>query len=139
MSPTLLFRSDIQLATVPLLSREQFSLGGSTTVRGYRQDALLADNGFLASAEVRLPIFQVPAVEGVFQIAPFIDFGRVWNDRGNNPHPQNLLGIGVGLIWQMGDDFTARLDWGIPLIDVDSRERTWQENGVYFQVQYNLF
>jgi hemolysin activation/secretion protein len=138
-SPTLLLRSDIQLASVPLLSREQFSLGGQTTVRGYRQDALLGDNGFLASAEVRLPIVRVPEIEGSLQVAPFIDFGKVWSSNGSDRDPENILGIGVGLLWQMGDNFTARLDWGIPLIDVDSRERTWQENGVYFQVEYDLF
>jgi hemolysin activation/secretion protein len=138
-NPTLLLRTDLQLAGDSLLSREQFSLGGQATVRGYRQDALLGDSGLFASAEVRLPVAHVPEVEGTLQIAPFIDFGKVWNANGNNPEPQNLMGIGVGLLWQMGDKFTARLDWGIPLVDIDSRKRTWQENGVYFQVQYNPF
>ncbi|MCU0533312.1 MAG: ShlB/FhaC/HecB family hemolysin secretion/activation protein [Hydrococcus sp. Prado102] len=138
-SPTLLLRSDIQLSSVSLLSREQFSLGGQSTVRGYRQDSLLADNGFLASAELRVPILRVPDVQGTLQVAPFIDFGKVWNSDRDNPNPSNLVGIGLGLLWQMGDNFTARLDWGIPLVDIDSRKRTWQENGVYFQIEYNLF
>lgn len=138
-SPTLLLRSDIQLSSVSLLSREQFSLGGQATVRGYRQDALLGDNGFLASAELRVPILRVPDIEGTLQIAPFIDFGKVWNSDRDNPDPSNLVGIGLGLLWQMGDNFTARLDWGIPLTDIDSSERTWQENGVYFQIQYSPF
>jgi hemolysin activation/secretion protein len=138
-SPTLLLRSDIQLSSVSLLSREQFSLGGQATVRGYRQDALLGDNGFLASAELRVPILRVPDIEGTLQVAPFIDFGKVWNSDRDNPDPSNLIGIGLGLLWQMGDNFTARLDWGIPLADIDSSERTWQENGVYFQIQYSPF
>jgi hemolysin activation/secretion protein len=37
------------------------------------------------------------------------------------------------------NNFSARLDWGIPLISVNSRDRTWQENGLYFSVQYNPF
>lgn len=138
-SPTLLLRSDIQLSSVSLLSREQFSLGGSTTVRGYRQDALLGDNGFLASAELRVPILRVPDIEGTLQVAPFIDFGKVWNRDRDRPNPSNLVGIGLGLLWQMGDNFTARLDWGIPLADIDSSERTWQENGIYFQIEYSPF
>jgi hemolysin activation/secretion protein len=138
-SPTLLLRSDIQLSSVSLLSREQFSLGGSTTVRGYRQDALLGDNGFLASAELRVPILRVLDIEGTLQVAPFIDFGKVWNRDRDNPNPSNLVGIGLGLLWQMGDNFTARLDWGIPLADIDSSERTWQENGIYFQIEYSPF
>ncbi|NJK49085.1 ShlB/FhaC/HecB family hemolysin secretion/activation protein [Candidatus Gracilibacteria bacterium] len=138
-SPTLLLRSDIQLSSVSLLSREQFSLGGQTTIRGYRQDALLADNGFLVSAELRVPILRVPDGQGTLQVAPFIDFGKVWNSDRDNPNPSNLLGIGLGLLWQIGDNFTARLDWGIPLTDIDSNKRTLQENGVYFQIQYSPF
>ena len=139
IGPNLLVRSNIQLAGDSLLSREQFSLGGQATVRGYRQDALLTDNGISASVEARLPIARVPEVEGTLQFAPFIDFGIGWNTSGNTPDPNTLVGVGFGLIWQMGDNFTARLDWGIPLIDINSTKRTWQENGVYFQLEYRPF
>ncbi|WP_208342855.1 ShlB/FhaC/HecB family hemolysin secretion/activation protein [Aetokthonos hydrillicola] len=138
-SPTLLVRSNIQLASDPLLSINQFSLGGQSTVRGYRQDALLTDDGIFASAEVRLPIIQVPEVKGTLQFAPFFDFGSGWNINRNNPNPNILVGGGFGLVWQMEERFTARLDWGIPLVKVNSSHRTLQENGVYFQVQYNVF
>jgi hemolysin activation/secretion protein len=40
------------------------------------------------------------------------------------------------LQWQQGD-FTARLDWGIPLVSVDSIDGTGQESGLYFSLQYN--
>ena len=139
VGPTLLLRFDLQLAADSLLPIEQLSLGGQATVRGYRQDALLTDNGVLASAEARLPIARVPEVEGTLQVAPFIDFGTGWNTDRDNPDTNTLVGAGLGLLWQMGEKFTARLDWGIPLVDIDSRDRTWQENGVYFQVEYNLF
>lgn len=139
VAPSLLFRSNIQLASDPLLSREQYSLGGQATVRGYRQDALLTDNGISASFEARLPILQVPEVEGTLQITPFLDFGAGWNTSGKNPNPNTLVGIGFGLLWQMGNNFTARLDWGIPLVDVNSKDRTWQDNGVYFQLEYRPF
>jgi len=50
-----------------------------------------------------------------------------------DPDRNTLASVGLGLRWQQGDRFTARLDWGIPLVEVDStEERTWQENGVYF-------
>jgi hemolysin activation/secretion protein len=139
ISPTMLLRFNVQLTGDSLLSREQFSLGGQATVRGYRQDALLTDNGVSASAEARIPIVQVPEVQGTLQIAPFIDFGTVWNTNKNSPNPNTLVSIGFGLVWQMGERFTSRLDWGIPLVDIRSNGRTWQENGVYFQVEYNPF
>lgn len=139
IAPTLLLRSNLQLATTSLLSLEQFSLGGQGTVRGYRQDALLSDNGFFASAELRLPIANFPEVKGTLQIAPFIDFGTVWNTGRDNPNTNTLAGTGLGLLWQMGDQFTARFDWGIPLINLDTDKRTWQDNGLYFQLEYKAF
>jgi hemolysin activation/secretion protein len=139
IAPTLLLRSNVQLATSSLLSIEQFSLGGQASVRGYRQDALLADNGVFASAELRLPIARFPGVQGTLQVAPFIDAGTVWNTGTENSQTNTLVGSGLGLLWQMGDSFTARVDWGIPLVNIDTNKRTWQENGLYFQLEYRGF
>jgi hemolysin activation/secretion protein len=48
----MLVRSEVQLAGGELLPIEQFGRGGSDTVRGYRQDAVLADSGIFGSAEL---------------------------------------------------------------------------------------
>jgi hemolysin activation/secretion protein len=45
-------RSEVLLAVGELLPIEQFGIGGSDTVRGYRQDAVLADSGIFGSAEL---------------------------------------------------------------------------------------
>lgn len=138
----LLLRADVQLASTALVPIEQFGLGGLASVRGYRQDLLLVDNGVFASAEVQLPILRVPQLDGILQITPFIDFGTTWNnssDRVTPDLPDTLASVGVGLRWSQGDRFTARIDWGIPLVSVDSTAGTWQENGVYFSIQYNPF
>ncbi len=134
----LLLRADMQLASRALLPLEQIGLGGLDNVRGYRQDFLLTDNGAFASAEVQVPIFRVREINGVLQIIPFVDFGVGWNSSNrDNPNPNTLASVGLGLRWSQGERFTARLDWGVPLISVDSSERTWQENGLYFSIQYN--
>ncbi len=138
----LVLRSSLQLTTKPLVPLEQFTLGGLYSVRGYRQDLFLTDNGVFASSEVRLPILRVNSVEGLLQIAPFVDFGVAWNDQDNPiqiSDKNTLVGAGLGVQWQMGDDFTARFDWGIPLIDLDSRDNTLQEQGLYFTVNYSIF
>ncbi|MBE9168139.1 ShlB/FhaC/HecB family hemolysin secretion/activation protein [Pleurocapsales cyanobacterium LEGE 06147] len=135
-----LLRSDVQLSTTSLVPMEQFGLGGFYTVRGYRQDALVTDNGIVASAEVRLPIARVPEVQGILQLTPFIDFGVGWNTDRDVPFDKNtLVGAGLGLLWQSGNNLTARFDWGIPLVDIDSRDRTWQEQGLYLSLQWNFF
>jgi hemolysin activation/secretion protein len=105
-------------------------------VRGYRQDALLTDNGAFASAELRVPVYRDES--GVLQLTPFVDAGTVWNSGGkDSPNPNTLVGAGVGLRWQSGNRFSARLDYSIPLVNVESEKRTWQENGLYFSVEYN--
>ncbi|GAB4288092.1 MAG: hypothetical protein Fur0025_22110 [Oscillatoriaceae cyanobacterium] len=138
----LVLRGDVQLAANSLLPVEQFSIGGFQSVRGYRQDALLVDNGAFASVELHYPILQFPQWRGTVQLIPFVDFGVGWNwDSGSRPNPDKnaLFSTGLGVQLQMGSDFVARLDWGIPLVDVDARDRTWQENGVYFSVKWNPF
>lgn len=136
----LLLRSDIQLANRALVPLEQFGLGGFRSVRGYRQDALLTDNGLLTSAEVQIPIYRLPRQQGVLQVIPFIDFGMAWNGSGRqNPDPNTLLGVGLEVQWRQGDRFIARFEYSIPLIEVNSSDRTLQEKGLYFSIQYNLF
>ena len=94
----LLFRSSLQLADQGLLSSEQFSLGGFSTVRGYRQDQVLTDNGFLASAEARIPVLRLSAWDALVQVTPFVDFGTGWNsgDR-SDPDESTLASVGLGL------------------------------------------
>ncbi|HEY9708435.1 MAG TPA: ShlB/FhaC/HecB family hemolysin secretion/activation protein, partial [Oculatellaceae cyanobacterium] len=137
----LLVRSDAQLATRALVPLEQFGLGGLRSVRGYRQDVLLTDNAVFTSAEVRLPIYRARKLGGVLQLAPFIDFGIGWNSSGGTvPGNNTLVSFGLGLQWQMGNRLTARFDYGIPLIDINSGEkRTLQEQGLYFSLNYSPF
>jgi len=139
----LLVRTDVQLADRALVPLEQFGLGGINSVRGYRQDALLTDNGAFTSVELRLPIYRRQKQRLLVQLAPFVDLGTTWNsshrNEGNTSESNTLASLGLGLRCQLGDYFTARLDWGIPLIDIPSGDRTWQENGLYFSLIYNPF
>ncbi len=136
---TILLRSELQLAADPLIPTEQFSLGGATTVRGYRQDALLTDSGFSAAAELRLPIARLSKLNASLQFSPFIDFGTGWNVDGEATEFSTLLGTGVGLILQTEERLSARIDWGFPLINDQSRDINLQDSGVYLQMQYDLF
>ncbi|WP_414541500.1 ShlB/FhaC/HecB family hemolysin secretion/activation protein [Nostoc sp. CCY0012] len=133
----LILRGNTQLASRALLPLEQVGLGGVNSVRGYRQDLLLTDNGAVASAEVLLPIVRWPQIDSLLQVVPFVDFGVAWNNNAQNPDPNTLASVGLGLRWTQGNNFTARLDWGIPLVSVQQQNKTWQENGLYFYLQYN--
>ena len=135
---TVLLRSQLQLSADALISTEQFSLGGATTVRGYRQDALLSDNGFFVSAELRLPIARLSKPNATLQFSPFLDYGTGWNT-DDELELNTLLGMGFGLLLQTEDKLSARIDWGIPLIDSDSTGDSLQEAGIYFQLEYDFF
>ncbi|BDA66003.1 surface antigen (D15) [Calothrix sp. PCC 7716] len=142
LAPDTLFiaRADLQLADRPLLPSEQIGLGGQATVRGYRQDRTLADNGFLASAEFRYPVLRVPEIQGLLQVTPFIDFGTAWNtsNAGRGAlNPDTLASVGLGLLWQQNNRLTARFDWGVPLGRVSGEKNSWQENGLYFSIIYH--
>jgi len=140
LAPTVLVRAELQLADRPLVSSEQFGIGGLSSVRGYRQDTLLTDNGTLASAEIRLPILRVPEWQTSVQLIPFVDIGTGWNSSNKkSPNPNTIAGVGLGLQLLQSNRFSARLDWGIPLTSVSSTKKTWQENGIYFSVQFNPF
>ena len=134
---SLLLRGNLQFSNDLLLPREQFSLGGASSVRGYSQNALFGDNGLFLSAEVRQPILSVSEWDLDLQVAPFIDFGTVWND-ANSEQPirrDTISGVGIGLLLNIGTNFDARLDWGIPL-DGFGPKRNLQENGLYFTIRY---
>jgi hemolysin activation/secretion protein len=141
----LVLRGDVQLADRPLVPFEQIGIGGLDSVRGYRQDALLTDNGIFASAEVRIPVVRFSGRNNFLQVAPFVDFGNGWNDSGRSEFEveldsNTLLSVGLGLRLQLEDNLTARLDWGIPLISVTSEDKdSWQENGLYFSIIVNPF
>ena len=49
-----------------------------------------------------------------------------------------LPSLGVGLNFSMGTRFNARLDWGIPLVDIEAEGDSLQEDGVYFSLDYNF-
>jgi hemolysin activation/secretion protein len=124
----------VQLADRSLVVLEQFAVGGQTTVRGYRQDALLADNGAFASVELKLPIGKSEG--SIFQVAPFIDVGTVWNNTNRaNLGGNTLLSTGLGLQWR-SNNLSARIDWGIPLVNATARKNSWQDNGLYFSLRY---
>ncbi|MBW4614065.1 MAG: ShlB/FhaC/HecB family hemolysin secretion/activation protein [Desmonostoc vinosum HA7617-LM4] len=131
----LLSRLNAQLTADSLLSLERFSIGGVDTVRGYRQNQLVADNGITASIEARIPLI---SNSNTWQVAPFFDIGTVWNNR-DSLSSQTLASLGLGLLWQPNRDLNLRLDYGIPLIDINDRGNTLQDNGFYFSLRYQPF
>ena len=134
----LVLRGDIQFADRPLLSFEQFGLGGIDNIRGYGRDILLKDNGVFASVELRVPIARFSETDSLLHLTPFVDFGGAWNrsgrDGNSNSEPNTLTSVGIGLNLKLQDNLTARFDWGIPLVSISRDRDSLQENGLYFSI-----
>jgi len=135
----LIARVGAQLTPDSLLPLEQFSIGGIDTVRGYRQNQRVGDNGLVGSLEVALPIVRDRKGIGVIQLAPFFDVGTIWNHTGVIPSSSTLLSTGLGLRWQVNPYLSGRLDWGIPLNPIRKQGNSLQDNGIYFSIQFQPF
>jgi hemolysin activation/secretion protein len=137
----LIMQADLQLSSDPLLPSQQFVLGGSQSLRGYRQNIRFGDNGVRFSIEDRITLSQDRNKKPVFQIAPFLDVGKVWNqsDNPNSLSAQKFLAAaGLGLIWQPFPKFNLRLDYAPPLINLRDKGKNLQDNGIYFTINYQL-
>lgn len=133
---TFLVRADLQLTPNSLVSLEQYSLGGVYSVRGYPQDALIADNGLFLSTEVRFNVLKIPDWNTILQIGPFVDFGTVWNSDDFPLAKNTLASTGLSLQLLVGSKFRARLDYGIPLTDWETTGDSLQEEGFYFLIEF---
>ncbi|MGF1479404.1 MAG: ShlB/FhaC/HecB family hemolysin secretion/activation protein [Cyanophyceae cyanobacterium] len=132
----LITRIGTQLTPDSLLSLEQFSIGGASTVRGYRENQLVTDNGVLGSIELRIPLTAAPSV---LQLTPFFDIGTGWNNQAPDPETATLASLGLGVRWLITDNLGVRLDYGIPLIAVARRGDSLQDNGFHFSLDFQPF
>jgi hemolysin activation/secretion protein len=137
----LILQGDLQLTPDTLLPSQQFVIGGGQSIRGFRQNARSGDNGFRISAEDRIALIRDEAGLPILQIAPFIDFGKVWNTRGNpnfEAAQRFLAGAGLGILWQPYPGFNVRLDYGQAFLRLRDRGDDAQDYGFYFSVGYQF-
>lgn len=132
----LLAQINTQLTPDSLLSLERFGMGGGDSIRGYTQNQLVTDNGIWGSLEVRIPLTSNP---NQLQLVPFFEIGTAWNNQDDDPNPNTLASLGLGLNWHINSDLDLRLDYGIPLIKVNQRGDSLQESGFYFSLDYQPF
>lgn len=139
-----LFRTDLQWANQDLLPLEKFSIGGATTVRGYRENELTRDNGLITSIEWRVPIATLPIPklsqnpqDGLLTLAPFFDYGRSWTSDGETPEPKDISSVGLGLRYAPHSKINAEVYWGKALHHVDYTDKyDLQDEGIHFELSF---
>jgi hemolysin activation/secretion protein len=132
----ILGRLDLQLSNNRLFPLEQIPVGGRFSVRGYRENTLVRDNGFLASLESRIPLLKLSSGEDMLQFAQFVDLGRAWVSRTSTPAPETLASVGLGMRWNVLPRDRARFElyWGVPLNHVSHPAGNLQDHGIHLQV-----
>jgi len=120
-SKNLLLRTNLtaQFSPDTLLPLEQLTVGGVNSVRGYRQNLLVGDNGVLFLVQGQIPLSQQKW--GNINLVPFVDFGTVWNNGSESRDSPNntLASLGVELNYQLLEYLDARVFYGIPLIEMN--------------------
>ncbi|MBE9053029.1 ShlB/FhaC/HecB family hemolysin secretion/activation protein [Nostocales cyanobacterium LEGE 11386] len=137
----LIAQAEIQLTPNTLLPSQQFVVGGGQSVRGYRQNVRAADNGVRFFVEDRITLQRDATGNSTLQLAPFFDLAYVWNvdDNPNILQRQRFLaGLGMGVLYQPLPRFNIRLDYALPLINLDDRGTNAQDDGFYFSVSYGI-
>ncbi|MGZ8219373.1 ShlB/FhaC/HecB family hemolysin secretion/activation protein [Methylomagnum sp.] len=111
-------RASGQIADQPLISNEQFAVGGTQSVRGYYQTQQLGDSGVNLSAELHSPKLLPADFEYVqyLRALAFVDWAYLWIEDAlpGNPSHYQLASTGLGLRAQLLKHFTGELDWGYP-------------------------
>ena len=135
----LVTRLATQLTPDSLLPLEQLTLGGIGTIRGYRQNQEVGDNGVVGTIEIYVPLVGDHISSSNLNLIPFFDGGTVWNNNDSDSETDSLISLGIGLDWQFKDFLSLRVDWGVPLINTSNFGNSLQDNGFSFSFQLKPF
>lgn len=135
-----------QFTTEPLISNEQFSMGGADSVRGYLESEALGDRGVAGSIEFHGPELARWRTDGLTHLDAFLfyDAGVVGIENplhSDDPDREqasrvNLSSVGIGMRFSGFRGLDAGLDWAWPLETTDNVERG--SSRVHFQFTYGF-
>jgi hemolysin activation/secretion protein len=127
-----------QYANAPLISNEQFSAGGATSVRGYLEAERLGDSGATLSLELHSPSLLKGTRIDDFHLFGFVDAGTL---RIEDPLPEQeslfrLGSAGVGLRFGGFGGLNAEVDWARVLRD--GANVVEDDDRVHFRLNYDF-
>lgn len=104
-----------QLTDAPLISAEQFAVGGADSVRGYYESNSLGDSGYWASLELRTPSLNKYIKQSFKELYAysFVDGGYVktYNALSGQIPSNHLLSTGLGIKLKAEKGLYADLDY----------------------------
>ena len=109
-----------QLAGDPLVSSEEFSLGGLDTVRGYLESEALGDYGGALQTELRTPALAAGTVPFLTSLRgfAFFDIGAtaIRNPLPAQTRSNTMYSTGTGVRLQLFDHLSSDLIGAVPLV-----------------------
>jgi hemolysin activation/secretion protein len=142
--PTTL-RADGQWASEPLISNEQFGIGGVNSVRGYHEGEVFGDTGWHISLEQQTPPHIVGMVNGdqplTLRASVYMDYGIAYlldplgppsigpapdytvTYPSRRPDSIQLWGTGFGFTASVGSHWQAQFLFSVPLIGTSDTSR----------------
>jgi hemolysin activation/secretion protein len=133
---SLILRGTLQKSEANLAPSEQLEFGGYDSVRGYDEDEVNADEGYIFSTEVRTPtfgigeLFHCPQIRDQLQLLAFWDYGSASNHNllPGEKTETSLSSIGGGVRYTINTYLSVRFDYGFQLLstglDNDHGSRT---------------
>ena len=121
-----LFRANGQWASAPLVSNEQFGIGGTGGVRGYQEGEEYGDAGWRSLFDLRAPplgMGYLPLRDSEIPVnlrcSAFLDYGERYliDPPASRKGRQSMLGTGLGFYATFGQAVDARLTMSFPLLD----------------------
>ncbi|NJM48945.1 MAG: ShlB/FhaC/HecB family hemolysin secretion/activation protein [Alkalinema sp. RU_4_3] len=106
-----------QWAPNALPPAQQFTLGGFQSLRGYPSSFLSGDGGLTLTLTNQITLQKTRKGDPRLQIAPFLDFGTLWQAIPPTVPTQNplFLSSGLTLTWNPRQNWTLSADLALPL------------------------
>ena len=135
----LILRAAGQIANTALPALEQFSIGGFDTVRGYRENRVVADNGLAATVEVQIPLLKKGG-RNIVTLAPFFDCGYA-NDNysPSATRTEFISSMGAGVLLNPSPHLSMQLYYGRPFKHFANGNPDIQDYGFHFDMMLLAF
>ncbi len=122
---SVILRATLQFSNGNLAPSEQLEFGGYNTVRGYDDDEVNTDEGFIFNTELRTPTISLgelaglPAFRDQLQFLAFWDYGAAHNHTllPGEAYETPLSSLGAGLRYSINTYLSVRFDYGFQLLD----------------------
>lgn len=127
-----------QYAGEPLVSNEQFALGGYDSVRGYHESFELGDDGISGQIQADTPSLLSSSFVKQLRLFSFVDGGyaRIYDPLSVEDEHMSLLSIGGGIRVQLDHGLNGVVSLSRPLVNEES---TLSDFGDGFRIQFRVW